>query len=180
VSGSAAGMLARPPYAGLTCLGETPGPVPLGETPALAEQLIVPARDGVRLATDVYLPRRPGRGPAILVRLPYDKSGDHAWIPHLATRLIEDGYAVVAQDVRGKGRSEGRTLAFEHEAADGAATLDWIERQRRTIPCRASTRTRGRSWSISRIAPCSTTARTCCGSRPSPSPSPSSSPVRPS
>jgi putative CocE/NonD family hydrolase len=36
---------------------------------------------------------------------------------------------VVTQDVRGKIRSEGETLAFVHEVADGAATLDWIVSQ---------------------------------------------------
>lgn len=121
--------LARPPYAGLTCLGDMPGPVPLGATPEHADEVFVTAPDGVRLATDVYLPRRPGRCPTILTRLPYDKAGDHAWIPDVAARLVTDGYVVVAQDVRGKGRSEGGTIAFEHESADGAATLDWIEDQ---------------------------------------------------
>ena len=42
---------------------------------------------------------------------------------------MDEGYAVVAQDVRGKARSEGVTEAFVYEAADGAATLDWIETQ---------------------------------------------------
>ncbi|MDX6631637.1 MAG: uncharacterized protein QOH00_3883, partial [Gaiellales bacterium] len=32
-------------------------------------------RDGVRLATDVYLPSGSGPFPAVLVRLPYDKNG---------------------------------------------------------------------------------------------------------
>ncbi len=121
--------LARPPFAGLTCLGETPGPVPLSEVPEHADQTFVSMADGVRLATDIYLPRRAGRRPAILVRLPYDKGSDHAWVPMVASRLVDEGYAVVAQDVRGKARSEGQTEAFVHEAADGATTLDWIEEQ---------------------------------------------------
>ena len=50
------GALARPPFAGITCLGTTLGPVPLSDPPALAEQTFVPMADGVRLATDVYLP----------------------------------------------------------------------------------------------------------------------------
>lgn len=124
------GALARPPFAGSTLLGEAPGPVPVGDVPAHTEQALVRTFDGVRLATDVYLPSgRRGRVPTILVRLPYDKSGDHAWIPEVAERLVDDGYAVVAQDTRGKARSEGDTRAFAHEAADGAATLDWIEAQ---------------------------------------------------
>jgi putative CocE/NonD family hydrolase len=88
--------------------------------------------DGTRLATDVYLPaertgdRTRGGFPTVLIRLPYDKTGEHAWIPDVAARLLSDGFAVVAQDTRGKARSEGRLEAFVHEAADGHATLDWI------------------------------------------------------
>jgi putative CocE/NonD family hydrolase len=119
------------PFAGLSVLGEAPGPVPIGDVPEHAAQTLVEMADGVRLATDVYLPSGSrGRRATVLIRLPYDKDGEHAWIPEVATRLVDDGYAVVAQDVRGKARSEGVTHAFVAEAADGAATLDWIERQR--------------------------------------------------
>ncbi len=40
-----------------------------------AKQHMIPMRDGVRLANDVYLPPDVDRGPAVLVRLPYDKCG---------------------------------------------------------------------------------------------------------
>lgn len=124
--------LAHRPFAGLTCLGDRAGPVPIGDVPEHAEQRSVAMPDGARLATDVYLPAgrdggsRRGRVPTVLVRLPYDKTGEHAWIPDVAARLVADGYAVVAQDTRGKARSEGQLEAFVHEAADGHATLDWI------------------------------------------------------
>ena len=36
--------------------------------------LMVPARDGVALATDVYRPEGPGPFPVLLERTPYDKS----------------------------------------------------------------------------------------------------------
>lgn len=38
-----------------------------------ATEHMVRMRDGVRLATDVYLPDDWTGGPAILIRLPYDK-----------------------------------------------------------------------------------------------------------
>jgi|tagenome__1003787_1003787.scaffolds.fasta_scaffold20981461_4 putative CocE/NonD family hydrolase len=122
--------LGRAPFTGRTCLADQLGPTPLGAIPERAGTAWVRAYDGTRLATDVYLP--PGRGPfgAVLCRLPYDKAGDHAWIPAVATRLVEDGFAFIAQDVRGKARSEGAIEPFLHERADGAATLDWIEAQR--------------------------------------------------
>ena len=102
---------------------------PLGPIDEFAEQVMVPMADGIRLATDVYLPRG-GRGadrlPCILVRLPYDKSAPFAFMPRLAAWFTERGYAFVAQDVRGRARSEGETFAFVHEVSDGSATLDWI------------------------------------------------------
>jgi X-Pro dipeptidyl-peptidase (S15 family) len=49
-------------------------PVALGRVDERAEQFMVPMRDGVRLATDVYLPAGARTRAAVLVRLPYDKS----------------------------------------------------------------------------------------------------------
>jgi hypothetical protein len=105
---------------------EVLGPAPLD--PA-AEQTMVPMRDGVRLATDVYLPDGHGRAPAVLVRLPYDKCGRYTFMPTLAPYFTERGYAFVVQDVRGKFRSEGETLAFTYEVEDGYDTIDWVARQ---------------------------------------------------
>jgi putative CocE/NonD family hydrolase len=102
------------------------GPAPLD--PA-AEQIMVPMRDGVRLATDVYLPDGHGRVPAVLVRLPYDKCGRYTFMPALAPYFTERGYAFVVQDVRGKFRSEGETLAFTYEVEDGYDTIDWVARR---------------------------------------------------
>lgn len=104
--------------------------LPLGEPSALATQEFVRMGDGVRLATDVYLPDGPGRPrPAVLIRLPYDKSAPFAFMEPISRVLTADGFAVVVQDVRGKARSEGATEAFIHEVADGHATLDWIVAQ---------------------------------------------------
>jgi uncharacterized protein len=94
-----------------------------------AEQVMAPMRDGVRLATDVYLPKQPGPYPAILVRLPYDKNGRYTFMPYLAPYVTERGYAFVVQDVRGKFRSEGETLPFVHEVEDGYDTLEWLASQ---------------------------------------------------
>ena len=101
-------------------------PAPLDPS---AEQTMVPLRDGVRLATDVYLPQGPGRAPAVLVRLPYDKCGRYTFMPQLAPHFTERGYAFVVQDVRGKFRSEGASMPFVHEVADGYDTLDWVAAQ---------------------------------------------------
>jgi predicted acyl esterase len=105
---------------------ETTGPAPLDPR---AQQHLVPMRDGVRLATDVYLPEAEGPFPAVLVRLPYDKNGRYCWMPFLATHFVARGYAFVPQDVRGRFRSEGEPLAFVNEVPDGYDTIEWIAQQ---------------------------------------------------
>lgn len=100
--------------------------LPFGDLDERAEQVMVPMRDGVRLATDVYLPRETP-APVILVRLPYDKCGRFSFMPRCAPLATDRGYAFVVQDVRGRIRSEGARFAFVHEVHDGADTLDWLE-----------------------------------------------------
>jgi putative CocE/NonD family hydrolase len=91
-----------------------------------AEQLMVRMRDGVRLDTDVYLPDRPARAPAVLVRVPYGKSGLYTGMAQIAELFTAAGYAFVAQDVRGKFGSEGKRMPWVHEPADGADTIAWL------------------------------------------------------
>ena len=71
--------------------------------------LMVPARDGIKLGTNVFLPARgdsvvSGRFPAIVERTPYNKDGVAS---SLVAYFVSRGYAVVVQDVRGRYRSEG-------------------------------------------------------------------------
>lgn len=104
------------------------GPAPLSP---LATPEMVRLRDGVRLATDVYLPGGDaGPGDTILIRLPYDKAGTYTFIPLIAEHFMARGYRVVAQDVRGKFRSEGEALLFVNEGRDGYDTIEWIVNQR--------------------------------------------------
>nr|WP_206077923.1 CocE/NonD family hydrolase [Prauserella endophytica] len=70
-------------------------------------------RDGVRLATDVYLPDADGPVPVVLTRLPYDKNGEIIRVDVFAEALLERGYALAAQDRRGKFPSRGRTVVSE-------------------------------------------------------------------
>lgn len=106
---------------------------PAPESP-LSFPVRVRMRDGVLLAADVYLPGAPDHsddapGDTILIRLPYDKSGAYCFIPLVAEYLAGRGYRVVAQDVRGKFRSEGDALLFVNEVDDGYDTIEWITRQ---------------------------------------------------
>lgn len=86
-------------------------------------------RDGTRLATDVYLPRRPGRVPAVLARTPYGKRGNPVWFGAIGQLFADRGMAFVAQDTRGQHDSEGIAEPFAPEARDGYDTCEWIGRQ---------------------------------------------------
>jgi len=88
----------------------------------------VPMRDGVNLIADVYRPAD-DRAPALLQRTPYGADLPPICRPANGLRLVDSGYAVVVQDVRGRGRSEGRFDPFVQEAADGEDTVAWLRGQ---------------------------------------------------
>lgn len=87
----------------------------------------VPMRDGTTLYADVYHPVGEGRYPVLITRTPYGKQRDgiHANLLDFARR----GYAVVAQDVRGRFESEGKWDPFRFEAKDGHDTVEWAAKQ---------------------------------------------------
>lgn len=81
--------------------------------------------DGVHLSADVHLPDSKGRFPVILIRTPYDKSN----LAEFAKYFANAGYAVLVQDVRGQGKSEGQFIPFTFERQDGLETLKWLDLQ---------------------------------------------------
>lgn len=96
---------------------------------AWERNVMVPMRDGVRLATDLYFPAlgdRPvsGKFPVILERTPYDKQG--LGLVATAKFFARHGYVCALQDVRGRFESEGEWYAFAHEGPDGYDTVEWL------------------------------------------------------
>jgi putative CocE/NonD family hydrolase len=91
----------------------------------------IPMRDGVKLSADIYLPRRGGKYPVILIRTPYNKAlpGEIKYGTRDVEFYVKNGYAVVIQDVRGRGDSEGEWHPFIHEDKDGYDTIKWISEQ---------------------------------------------------
>ncbi len=86
-----------------------------------------PMRDGVDLSSDIYLPDAHGEFPTVLIRTPYDNTQER--IVEKARRLASNGYACVAQDVRGRWDSDGRWYALVNEGKDGYDTQEWIGKQ---------------------------------------------------
>jgi putative CocE/NonD family hydrolase len=87
-----------------------------------------PMRDGVRLFADIYLPDTAGPFPVILTRMPYDKQSTYGMMPALGRFWAQQGYAYVAQDVRGRFKSEGRFGRVD-EVSDGYDTIEWVAKQ---------------------------------------------------
>jgi hypothetical protein len=92
------------------------------------DYLMLPVRDGVRLATVVIRPKTEGRYPTLLVRTPYavtsfDRQDD------LYKPLFEANYAVIIQNERGSEWSEGEFGFLTGTTADAVDTLDWVAAQ---------------------------------------------------
>jgi putative CocE/NonD family hydrolase len=109
-------------YLGLACLAAAAAQ----KTAPHALHARIPMRDGVRLAANIYLPSDHGHFPVILERTPYNKG---TTLSANYEALVEHGYAVVVEDVRGRYESEGTFDPLHQESSDGDDTLNWIARQ---------------------------------------------------
>ena len=112
---------------------------------SIDRDVLIPMRDGVRLATDISRPARagvaaPGRFPVILERTPYDKTAPSRSerTPEVATPksraevaafFVRRGYVVIYQDCRGRYRSEGEFIKYLSDGRDGFDTCAWIVAQ---------------------------------------------------
>ena len=111
----------------------------------LKSDVMVRMRDGVHLATDVYIPTSavpgaPSRFPVILERTPYNKTAPSRSerTPSNPTPLgradvaafyARRGYVVVYQDCRGRYKSEGEFVKYLSDGNDGHDTCAWIVKQ---------------------------------------------------
>lgn len=86
----------------------------------------IPMRDGTVLRADVQRPDGDGPVPVLLVRTPY---GEPFMRQVPVTPLLEAGIAVVVQQCRGTGTSDGDFVPFAHEADDAADTVAWCAAQ---------------------------------------------------
>jgi putative CocE/NonD family hydrolase len=102
--------------------------------------VMVPMRDGVKLATDVYHPPGAGPWPVILERTPYgrnivSRSELSVAEPGAKSRaevarfFVKQGYAVVYQDCRGRYGSEGVFVKYLSDGNDGYDCCAWITKQ---------------------------------------------------
>jgi putative CocE/NonD family hydrolase len=106
------------------------------ESVAIIERkVMVPMRDGVRLATDIYRPRNvSGKVPVIWVRTPYNfnfwdvRNGVPADMKAALT-AVKRGYAYVVQNERGHFFSEGNYDILGPPRTDGYDAIAWLSSQ---------------------------------------------------
>ncbi|MFQ5947161.1 MAG: CocE/NonD family hydrolase, partial [Anaerolineae bacterium] len=96
----------------------------------VVKNVMIPMRDGVCLAADIYRPARggtfaEGSFPALLQRTPYSKDNPER-VERDGLWYAERGYVVVIQDVRGRYRSEGEFTFLRQEPADGFDAIEWV------------------------------------------------------
>jgi uncharacterized protein len=104
-------------------------------------EIRMPMRDGVKLYTDIYIPKKSHeRLPLLFTRTPYgstNESGDNTLLRNSYKDFVREGYIFVFQDIRGRYKSEGQFVMFRpprdksnphaiDESTDTYDTIAWL------------------------------------------------------
>lgn len=131
------------PDFGRTTLAAPEGSQTWAEGRLTKREVMIPMRDGVRLFTSIYTPKDTSQDyPILLLRTPYNSepAGEKSYSNRLGnlTHLINAGYTIVYQDVRGRYMSEGKFMDVRpynpdkkndqdiDENSDTWDTIDWL------------------------------------------------------
>ena len=104
------------------------------------KEVMISARDGIKLHTEIYTPKGPGPFPIIFERTPYGISAPDKGYSRSLSRyadMIPEGYIFVFQDIRGRYGSEGQFVMNRpihdpsdvkgvDESTDAYDTIDWL------------------------------------------------------
>jgi putative CocE/NonD family hydrolase len=107
-----------------------------GQDAAMIDQkVMMPMRDGIRLATDIYRPKGEGKYPVVFSRTPYNFN---TWVDgkmvtgplQAAYEAVSRGYVYVVQNERGRFFSEGEWDILGTPITDGYDALEWMSKQK--------------------------------------------------
>lgn len=106
----------------------------LEEIAIIDQKVMMPMRDGIRLATDIYRPKTDKKVPIIFSKTPYNFNswGDGKERTGTAKRALEAvkrGYAYVVQNERGRYFSEGEWDILGAPTTDGFDAFTWMKNQ---------------------------------------------------
>ena len=99
------------------------------------QKVMMPMRDGIRLATDIYRPKGEGKHPVVFSRTPYNFN---TWVDgkmvngplQAAYEAVSRGYVYVVQNERGRFFSEGDWDILGTPITDGYDALEWMSKQK--------------------------------------------------
>ena len=106
----------------------------LHDIAVVERKVMMPMRDGVRLATDIYRPKGAGKVPIVFSKTPYNfnywdvRNG----VPRDVSGIIDTikrGYAYVVQNERGHFFSEGNYDILGPPTTDGYDAIEWMTKQ---------------------------------------------------
>jgi putative CocE/NonD family hydrolase len=106
----------------------------INEIATLEQKVMMPMRDGIRLATDIYIPKTDKQVPIIFSRTPYNFNswgdGEEKNRTHQrAYEALKRGYAYVVQNERGRYFSEGEWDILGMPLTDGYDAFSWMSEQ---------------------------------------------------
>ncbi|MBT3793634.1 MAG: CocE/NonD family hydrolase, partial [Flavobacteriaceae bacterium] len=106
----------------------------LNKIAVINQKVMVPMRDGIRLATDIYRPKTDKKVPIIFSRTPYNFNSwgdgkEKNGIYKRAYEAVKRGYAYVVQNERGRYFSEGEWDILGVPLTDGYDAFSWISTQ---------------------------------------------------
>lgn len=88
---------------------------------------MVEMRDGIKLSTRILFPEvKQEKHPVVFIRTPYNKErriNEYQYI-------LDNGFCLVVQDVRGRFESEGEFEPYINESEDGYDAIQWIAEQK--------------------------------------------------
>ena len=92
--------------------------------------------NGADLFTAILLPDKVGKYPIVIIRNPYvdkyeNSSEEYVIYDYLKEyeTWLQEGYVIVYQHCRGRGKSSGECIPYINEREDGLALLNWIRQQ---------------------------------------------------
>lgn len=106
----------------------------LHEIAVVDQKVMMPMRDGIRLATDIFRPKTDEPVPVIFSRTPYNfnawRDGEMSTRTYAtALKYVKAGYAYVVQNERGRYFSEGDWDILGTPLTDGYDAFEWMQNQ---------------------------------------------------
>lgn len=92
------------------------------------DHVLIPTPDGAQIAAMIVRPRTPVNAKRVSL-LNFTIYANDDWSFSDAVKMAAYGYAGVVAYTRGKGRSPGPVVPYEHDGADAAAVIEWLARQ---------------------------------------------------